>query len=151
MTPKQLGKRILKALTTLVAIWGALQLVAWKMSSGDEGTNRFVRTAIFGGNQFTSVASALESGLVNVVLGGISIDLTGAQLTGEGAELVLDAKLAGVAVSVPDTWRVVIVEQQTMAGEVVLDVADPVELPNDSPVLRVTARATLGGVAISTS
>jgi len=85
MTPKKLGRRIFKVLTTLVAIWGALQLVAWKISSGDEGSNRFNRTAIFGGNEFTSVAGGLQSGRVAAVLGGIAVDLRGAQLDGEGS------------------------------------------------------------------
>jgi hypothetical protein len=150
MTPKKLGRRIFKALTTLVAIWGALQLIAWKMSTGDEGSNHFNRIAIFGGNEFTSVAAALESGRVNVVLGGIAIDLTGAQLGSDGADLSIDGKLAGVALAVPATWRVVIVEQQTIAGDIAIDVTDPLELPDDSPVLRVTAHTMLGGVAIST-
>ena len=51
MTPKKLRRRIIKVLTAIVALWGALQLVAWKMSSGDEGSDTFDRTAIFGSRQ----------------------------------------------------------------------------------------------------
>jgi hypothetical protein len=150
MTPKKLGRRIFKVLTTLVAIWGALQLIAWKMSSGDEGSNRFNRTAIFGGNEFTSVAGGLQSGRVAAVLGGIAVDLRGAQLDGEGADLTIDAKLAGVSVAVPDTWRVVIVEQNTTAGDIALDVPDPTTLPEDAPVLRINATTVMGGIAVGT-
>jgi hypothetical protein len=151
MTPKKLRRRILKILTILVAIWSALQLVAWKMSSGDEGSNRFNRMAIFGGNQFTTVATALTSGRAAVVLGGLAVDLSGAQLDPTGADLVIDCKFAGVAVTVPDDWRVLIVEQGIKGGDIALDVTDPTTLPSDAPVLRITANVLMGGVAIATA
>lgn len=151
MTPKKLRRRILKTLTIVVAVWSALQLVAWRMSSGDEGSNIFNRMAIFGGNQFTSVAPALSSGRAAVVLGGLAVDLTGAQLDPGDADLVIDCKLAGVAVTVPDTWRVLIVEQEIKGGDIVLNVPDPTTLADDSPVLRISANVVMGGVAIATA
>jgi len=151
MTPKQLRRRIIKGLTTLVMIWAGLQLIAWKMSSGGEASNAFTRTAIFGGNQFTSVASGLTDARVNVILGGIAIDLTGAQLASPGAELVIECKLAGVAVTVPPNWRVEIVDVATQGGEVHIDVTDPAELATDAPELRIRANVLFGGVAIGTN
>ena len=148
MTPKKLGRRVVKRLTTAAAIWSALQLVAWRMSTGDEGSNRFHRASILGGRDFTSVAGALETAKVTAIFSGVAVDLTGADLAPDGADLIIDSSLAGVAIAVPESWNVSVVESQTIAGAVDIDTSDAANLPGDAPRLRVTIRARLSGVAI---
>ena len=148
MTPKKLRRRIVKVLTAIVALWGLAQLIAWKMSSGDEGSDQFNRTAIFGGNEFTSVAESLRSGRIAAVLGGIAVDLRGARLAPEGARLTIDCRLAGVAVAVPEDWRVVVNQSQVKMGDVAVDITDPADLAADAPTLTIDAVVTMGGVAI---
>lgn len=156
MTPKRLRRRLMRWLTLLAMLWGAAQLVVWRMSSGHEGSNRFDRYTIFGGNQFTSVAPALESGRVQAIFGAAAIDVSGAELSEEGADLFLSCRLAGISVAVSPSWRVVLLEagQETAwngaGGAVQAEVTDPAQLADDAPTLRVTIeRPLLGGIAIS--
>jgi predicted membrane protein len=118
------------------------------MSTGDEGSNRFHRASILGGSDFTSVAGALETAKVTAIFSGVAVDLTGAELAPDGADLIIDSSLAGVAIAVPDSWNVSVVESQTIAGAVDIDTSDAANLPGDAPRLRVTIRARLSGVAI---
>ena len=148
MTPKALRRRVLRVLTLVTMAWVAAQLIAWKMSSGHQGSDSFSRVAVFGGNEFTSVASSLRSGSVTTVVGGIVVDLRGARLDPNGAELDLTTRLGGIAVVVSPEWRVTLVNGK--ARGVVADVPDPENLADDAPELRVRVSTTLGGVTIGT-
>ena len=146
MTPKKLRRTVIRWLTYATMVWAGLQLVAWKMSQGHEGSNRFSRTSIFFGNEFTSVAAGLNAGSVTAILGGISLDLTGVELDEAGADLTLKCHLAGISIQVPPGWRVTGVEPSRL---VAIDVADPSLLPEDAPELRVSITQALGTIAIS--
>ena len=76
-------------------------------------------------------------------------DLRDATLAPEGANLSLRATMGGMAVSVPESWRVV-VNKNVTAGAVDVRTADPEDLPDDAPTLHVTASAQSGGIVIST-
>ena len=74
--------------------------------------------AVWGGREFASTTTNLISGWAVAVLGGIALDLRDAKLGSEGASLALRATVGGIAVTVPDDWRVV-VESNVKAGGVV--------------------------------
>lgn len=135
-------------LVVVVAGLGAVgQALARRKTVGDETADEFELAAYVGGAQRTCRAASLRRGLVSVVCGGVDLDLREAVLDPAGATLELSATWGGVNVTVPDSWRVE-VEQRSMLGGVDSRVTPPEELPDDAPVLRVTASTRFGGVAL---
>ena len=148
-------KRILRfvgwvaALAVIGRVVGALmtrRFVAGSTPSDDD----FRVAAIMGGAEVTSTASALRSVRVKSVFGGVSLDLTEATLSPDGATVDIEISMGGVAMSVGAQWRVEI-DSTLTAGDVVAELADPDALAPDAPRLTVRVRGRAGGVAISGS
>lgn len=112
---------------------------------GDEGSDTFALLASMSGVEFKSHAEAFSSGKATAFLGGVELDLRGAQIV-DGATLELRAVLGGIAVAVPVGWRVE-VRQSAVAGEVVNETR-PDEAPDDAPLLVIDAATYFGGIAI---
>ena len=149
-------KRLLK-LAVVMAVasagaWGLGLILArrFERGAGFAEADEFRIAAFWGGREFGSTAPALRSGWAVAVLGGVALDLRDATLAPEGASLSLRATMGGMAVTVPEGWRV-IVEKDVTAGAVDVRTADPDDLPADAPTLHVTAAAQSGGIVISTS
>lgn len=146
-------RKLWRMLIWLVAVqaagWIVGQIVARKMTKGDETSNEFQVAAIMGGKKFESHAKDLKSGVVITSMGGIDLDLTDATIGAEGAELELRTTMGGIQVTVPEAWAVK-VDAESKAGEFQVDVAPPEALPEDAPELRIHAVTRLGGGLVTT-
>jgi hypothetical protein len=144
-------RSVVKAGIGLVVAIGALgvagQALARRRTFGDETSDEFAITTYVGGVERTCRATALRRGVVDVVCGGVELDLREATLAPEGATLDLSATWGGVNVVVPRTWKVV-VEDRSVLGGSDARVTPPDELPDDAPRLDVSVTARLGGVSI---
>ena len=125
------------------------QLVAKRMSRGDERSNEFQLASFFGGRKFESHATDLKSGVVVTSMGGIDLDLRDATLDEDGAELDLKATMGGIRVIVPAEWRVDI-ESESMAGGYDARVTPAEDLPVGSPRLQIHAVTRMGGIQVTT-
>ena len=115
---------------------------------GDETTGEFEIVTIMEGKHFAGRAEGLWSGKVTGVMGGVELDLRDVVLAPGGADLAIFTVMGGVALRVPDTWRVETDGQAIFGGHDVR-VADPNVLPADAPVLRIHARTYFGGLAVA--
>ena len=140
--------RVLRALLLVVIASAVGQLVAKKMTHGDESSDSFGLAAIGGGRELTSRATALRSASALAVMGGVEIDLREATLDAAGATLDITAVLGGVEVKVPPGWAVD-VEMRGALGGVEARVTDPEDAPAGAPTLHVRTNTWLGGVEIS--
>lgn len=132
-----------------VAAFVVGQIMAKKMTSGDEESDEFRLASFFGGRRFESHATGLRSGSVVTSMGGIDLDLRDARLADTGAELDLNATMGGIRVIVPAEWRVDI-DAESMAGGFDSSVTPPETLPESSPRLHVHAVARMGGIQVTT-
>ena len=130
-------------------LWGLGLALARRFEQGEgyPGSDQFRIAAYWGGREFTSTSTALRSGWAVAVLGGIALDLRDCQLADEGAKLTLRATAGGIAVVVPDGWRVE-VERNLQGGDIQVDVPDPDGLPDDAPTLTIVATALGAGIVV---
>ena len=132
----------------LVMAAGAVsQLVAKRMTTGDEDSDVFRLAAIFGGREFKSRATALRSASALAVMGGVEIDLRDANLDPAGATLDVTAVMGGVEVTLPRGW-VVELTPKVKIGGVDTRLTESDDHPEGAPTLHVTVNALLGGVEI---
>jgi hypothetical protein len=114
-------------------------------SRGDAESDELDLVAIFDGIELESRSTAFRGGSLLSWFGGIDLDLVGAKLA-PGARLRVHTLWGGIAVEVPDDWRV---ESTALAllGGVAVD--RPKTDDGDAPVLAVEGFALLGGIAVS--
>jgi len=136
------------AVLTGSALWVGRGILTRRLTKGDSESDEFSLAAVIGGAERASTATALRRGRVIAACGGVELDLRGAKLDPAGAELLVEAYLGGVQVRVPNEWRIA-VEAHSTSGGVETNVAQPDDLPDDAPNLRVEAIARLGGVMIT--
>lgn len=124
-----------------------------KYRLGDQGRGAFLPEAndldtalIFDGGEYTSTAPSFTGGELLTWYGGGRLDLRGATLASDGADLRIRAIFGGVQIIVPTTWRIESESTSIFGG-----VADQTDAPEDpaAPVLRINTMAVFGGVAIS--
>ena len=123
------------------------QLVAKRMTSGDEDSDAFRLAVIGGGKEFESRAPSLRSASAFAVLGGVELDLREANLDPAGATLDVTAVLGGIEVTVPPGWVVEVENRGKMSG-VEARLTESADRPDDAPRLYVTTNAWFGGVEI---
>jgi hypothetical protein len=141
------GSSLLRALL-LVAIASVVgQLVAKRMTFGDESSDAFRLAAVGGGKEFKSRATALRSASALAVVGGVEIDLREATLDPGGATLEVTAVLGGIEVTLPSGWAVDIENHAKMAG-VETRLTESADHPEGAPTLHVTINAWFGGVEV---
>ena len=148
-------KRLIKTIATFVVLstgmWGLGLILGRRFENGQgyADADEFRIASFWGGREFTGTSSNLVSGWAVTFLGGIALDLRDTQVGPDGADVTLRATVGGIAVTVPDDWRV-LVDKTVKAGEVQVQVADPETLPDDAPTVRIDATAQSGGIVIST-
>lgn len=142
-----LALTILKGLLFVATLGTASQLLAKRLTTGDETTDSFGLAAIIGGRELASQASALRWGTGLAIVGGLEIDLRDATPDPAGASLRLATYVGGIEVQVPAGWAVE-VDSRAVMGGVAIDVADPVEAAADAPRLHITASTWFGGIHI---
>ncbi len=144
--------RLLRAIgLALLGFWAGLMAAAAIMkrvlrSRGDADSDEVALVAIFDGIDLKSSASAFRGGSMLAWFGGISVDLRAAQVSSDGAHLDLHALNGGIAITVPEGWRV----RSTMtavAGGV--DARAPEPEAADAPTLTLDGFAVFGGVAVT--
>ncbi|MET1231357.1 MAG: LiaF domain-containing protein [Candidatus Limnocylindrales bacterium] len=101
---------------------------------------------IFEGGEYASKAPSFTGGELLTWYGGGRLDLRDATIAPGGADLRIRAIFGGVQLIVPKTWRVEVDVTPILGG-----IANGTTAPADpgAPVLRVSALAVFGGVAIS--
>lgn len=112
-------------------------------SRGDVESDELALVAIFDGIDLESRASAFRGGSMLAWYGGIAADLRQATLAPGGATLTVHALFGGVAVRVPEGWRVESTAS-AFAGGVETKGSDE----EDAPTLSVDGFALFGGIAV---
>ncbi len=146
---RKLVRLLMLFVAAQVAGWIAGQIIAKKMTKGDESSDEFQVATIMGGRKFESHAKDLKSGRVITSMGGIELDLTDATLASSGAELELKTTMGGIQVTVPEDWAVKVDAESKAAGFDV-KVTPPESLPIGAPELRIHAVTRLGGGLVTT-
>jgi predicted membrane protein len=141
------GSRLLRALFLVLIASAVGQLIAKRMTNGDENSDTFRLAAIFGGKELQSRATALRSASALAVMGGVEIDLRDAALDPGGATLDVTTILGGVDVTLPAGW-VVDLRTRGIMGGVDTHLTESAEDLEGAPTLHVTTNTLLGGVDI---
>jgi hypothetical protein len=112
-------------------------------SRGDAESDEVALVAILGGVELKSRAHAFRGGSMLAWFGGVAVDLQEATLA-PGAHLTVSALFGGIAIRVPQGWRVES-NVRALAGGVEVKVPEP---EDPAPTLTVDGLAGFGGVAI---
>lgn len=113
---------------------------------GDPEADEFDIINIVDGTDFASHARALRGGSVRNIVGGVELDLRGAQLAPGGAHLEIETRWGGTRVIVPPNWRVD-VQGIPQAGAHEIDAVAP--LDPDAPLLSIEARTAFGALEVT--
>ena len=140
-------KRALIGLFLLNVVFVAAAQVAKRMlpTYGDEDSDVFAAVAAMDGTEIVNRSDAFRAGSGTAVMGGMEIDLTGADID-TSATLELTAVAGGIDVTVPGEWRVEMTSSVFAGG--VENLTDPDAAADGAPLLVVDARAYFGGIAI---
>lgn len=145
-------RRIRKALiwwfVANTVAWASLQLIARKLSHGDDMSQDVAVYTIWGGQRFRSAATHLRSVRAVATMGGLEVDLRGATIGADGADVAMRTLLGGMTLLVRRDWRV-LVNAESMSAQFEDWTEDPEDLPDDAPVLRIEARTRLGGALVA--
>jgi len=145
--------RLLRAIgLTALGFWAGFMAAAALLkrvlrSRGDAESDEVALVAILDGIELESRATAFRGGSMLAWFGGISVDLRGAELSADGAHLDLNALNGGIAIEVPEGWRVRS-ELRAIVGGV--DAPEPEPEAADAPTLTLAGLAVFGGVAVTT-
>jgi hypothetical protein len=147
-------KKLLRSLFWLLvlntAAWLGGRYLGKRMSSGDGSTDEFTLATFYGGDTFSSKATALRSGRVRLIMGGLMLDLRDATLDSSGAHLTVETTMGGAMIRVSEEWRVMVDEELT-AAEVQVDVTPPEALPAEAPLLHIRVIGRAAGITITSA
>jgi Cell wall-active antibiotics response 4TMS YvqF len=135
----------------LAGFWAGLMTAAAIVkrvvrSRGDSESDEVALVAIFDGIDLEGRSSAFRGGSMFAWFGGISVDLRAAKLSSEGAHLDLHALNGGIAVTVPEGWRLKSNMRAVFGG---VDARAPEPEAADAPTLTLDGFAVFGGVAVT--
>jgi hypothetical protein len=106
--------------------------------------------AVLDGRDFTSEATSFRGGRIVCWYGGLDVDLRGAQLDPNGADLNVFTLFGGTRIRVPEEWRVEMRGMSVFGGatepEATFESLEPT-----APVLRVRHRTVFGGLDVEGS
>ena len=144
--------RLLRAgALALLGFWAGLMTAAAIVkrivrSRGDAESDEVALVAIFDGIDLESRATGFRGGSMFAWYGGISVDLRGATLSPDGAHLDLHALNGGIAIRVPEGWRVQSNLRAVMGG---VEARAPEPEAAGAPTLTLDGFAVFGGVAVT--
>ncbi len=146
----RLIKRVLLGMFLLNVLLVVAAQVAKRMlpSYGDESSDVFASVAAMGGAEVVNRSDSFRAGSGTVVMGGMTIDLTGADIA-HSATLELTAVAGGIEVLVPPSWRVEMTTSAFAGGAE--NATRPDAVDEDAPLLVIDARAYFGGVNVRTT
>jgi hypothetical protein len=135
----------------LLGFWAGFMAAAAIMkrvlrSRGNADSDEVALVAIFDGIDLKSSASAFRGGSMLAWFGGISVDLRAAQVSSDGAHLDLHALNGGIAITVPEGWRVRSTMRAVAGG---VDARAPEPEAAEPPTLTLDGFALFGGVAVT--
>ncbi|MDR3201905.1 MAG: DUF5668 domain-containing protein [Bifidobacteriaceae bacterium] len=134
---------IIPVLLIAVGLWLIHKTLARRKAPENSTVSAF---AVWTGSNQRSVSPDFRGGSLTAIMGGISLDLRGADILPETqANLAVFAFWAGVSIRVPPHWRVEITGLPMMGGWTnrAKDVVGP-----DAPVLHVSASCIMGGMTV---
>ena len=114
-------------------------------SRGDADSDELALVAVFDGVELRSRASAFRGGTMLAWFGGIAVDLREATLAPE-AHLSVHALWGGIAIRIPEGWRIESNVKAIMGGGIdtrAIDADDPA-----APTLTLDGLVVFGGVAV---
>jgi len=95
----------------LLVLGGTLVLRALRgrrQAAGDAGSDAELRSfAVMSGNDIRSTSGAFRGADLGAFMGGVNLDLTGAKMAGDEAEIDVFAMWGGIEIRVPPEWTVV--------------------------------------------
>ncbi len=147
-------RKVAKATIKLFVVSAAFKVLGTVISRAYEGERSasdddFRLMALMDGRELTSEAGSLRTGTAVAAMGGVDIDLRGAELDAGGAHICLRAYMGGIRLLVPDTWKVY-VDQGAPAGRIDVRTPDPETLGDDAPRLTLETIARAGGILVET-
>jgi hypothetical protein len=113
-------------------------------SRGDAESDEVALVAVYDGVELASRAAAFRGGSLLAWYGGIAFDLREATLAPEGATITAHALFGGIAVRIPQGWRVESTARSFAGGVATRGSGD-----EDAPTLRLDGVALFGGIAVS--
>jgi Cell wall-active antibiotics response 4TMS YvqF len=113
-------------------------------SRGDADSDEVALVAILDGTSLKSTSQAFRGGSLFAWFGGVALDLREAKLAPE-ARLSAHSLFGGVAVRVPEGWRVE-ADVTALLGGFAKNVPEPDD--PDAPTLAVEGFALFGGIAV---
>ena len=72
--------------------------------SASDSNDTFEHAAVFGGVEQRITSKNFKGGRLTAVFGGIEIDMSGADIAGDSAEIEVAAVFGGIEVRIPDNW-----------------------------------------------
>lgn len=100
--------------------------------------------AVLGPLDFTSTATAFRGGTLECQFGGGTVDLRGATLHPDGADLRVELVFGGASLLVPNDWHVVN-EAKGIGG---VGDARTTTATEDGPTLRISGMVLFGGLGV---
>lgn len=117
-----------------------------KYTSTNFNDEDYIReTTILSGLNTRNQSSNFKGGALTTVLGGMQLDLRGANIQEEGAFLEVNVLLGGIDILVPNHWKV------EMSGTPILggwDNKTSLNTNPDAPVLKIKALVAFGGLDV---
>lgn len=113
-------------------------------SRGDEESDEVALVAALNGIQLKSSSQAFRGGSMFSWFGGIAVDLRQTKLAPD-AHLDLGSLFGGIAIRVPQGWKVVS-NVKSIGGGVAIDAPDPAD--PGAPTLTLDGFTAFGGIAI---
>lgn len=125
---------------------GALLMKTLRPSFGDAADDSFDLTTTMSGREFVSTAKAFDGGRATTWSGGTEIDLRGATLGPDGADIEVLVVFGGLDIRVPAGWNVDLDVQSFCGGADAP--ADNPGLASDAPTLRIWGNVYVGGLSV---
>jgi hypothetical protein len=137
-----IGDIIIPAAIILV---GILVILGRGLGSRTEAGDTVNSFNVFSGSEVASHSKQFRGGSITAVFGGAEVDLRDA-LPAADAQLDVFAAFGGVEIRVPDGWHVITRGLPLFGG--IENVTAREQLPEDAPVLPISATALFGGIEV---
>jgi LiaF transmembrane domain len=126
-------------------VWRALHSAAERPERSEEGGAHPHLFALMAGNEVRSITRAFRGADLGAVMGGVTLDLTRAQMEGDSAAIDVLAFWGGIEIRVPQDWVVTSQVFPLMGG-----FEDNTKPAADAPSKRLLLRgvAVMGGVEV---
>ncbi len=144
-------RRVVKIVAAVAAVnavvWLAGQAIARTRSTSDLAADELELTTLWSGSEYEIRSASLRSLRARVLMGGAFIDLRNVHPSEHGAIIEVGTVLGGVAIIVPRTWDVELVED-TRNAEVDVRLDGVGDHPPDAPKATIRLSTTFGGVVV---